>query len=72
MNASSITRQVSVAVILFFTVIACDQPTTSTSEPTNDTSSVKKMSTENNSEMPVHTPTDSAKKMPNPYDTIKK
>ena len=55
-----------------FTNYSCDQPTRSNSSQTNDTASVKKMSTDSNSDMPIHLPKDSSEKIPNPYDTLKK
>lgn len=38
---------------------------------TNDSASVKRMSPDSNSDMPVHTPKDSTEKMPNPLDSVK-
>ena len=62
-----------IAVIVIFAVTSCDQPKSSNSSAqTNDTESVKKMSADSNSAMPIHTPKDSTEKIPNAYDTTKK
>ena len=49
---------------------ACNE-TPATGTGTADSTSVKKMSTDSNSNMPVHIPQDSTERMPNPLDSAR-
>jgi hypothetical protein len=56
-------------LLSFFFIASCDQPKKSDAGIQNiDTLSVKKLTTDSNSDMPIAKPKDSTERIPNPYD----
>jgi hypothetical protein len=59
-------------LLSFLSVVSCDQPKKSDAAIQNiDTLSVKKITTDSISDMPIAKPKDSTERIPNPYDPAK-